>query len=514
MSTEHRISYADLRAIENSLTNLDIRLSENNKNILDIRKDVQRINKDLTKLQRDITEFISYQANQNRLGRAETRIVQIRQEIEKKFGHYDFVRRTIRGVLQANDMGVIREETIKTATEEVMLSTPNYWLAPALVALSSWICNNQELANKAMLEAIRLDNEKTSLLFTLICRRSGRKSASLKWAYRYLAAQDEEAIDRKTMIILDCFSNGLLGTDSESRISSILNSWIARLSEKPGFVDKQRQQWVKALSGHLQQVDDNTYAYLATYSPTWDVLKNLLSYAALHNTLFYYFKDILEQPVDSEGLVAELDIVLQSLVENYDEEEKPLRKEERLEVLVKEQNGDESAAKKLFKQEESTLEEKIDFTKLLTNAVLYPDLVNASISTQKIALALSKGWIIDAYRDMVVNYRMNVPLQIELKIKDYIAQTSDGANESEVIKEFLAYADGEEAQELAALADPEGEENKIKLFWILAGLGLLICFANLLIGIPVILIFGIWAFSKQKARAEQLKEGVNWDENM
>ncbi len=506
MSTEHRISYADLRAIENSLTNLDIRLSENNKNILDIRKDVQRINKDLTKLQRDITEFISYQANQNRLGRAETRIVQIRQEIEKKFGHYDFVRRTIRGVLQANDMGVIREETIKTATEEVMLSTPNYWLAPALVALSSWICNNQELANKAMLEAIRLDNEKTSLLFTLICRRSGRKSASLKWAYRYLAAQDEEAIDRKTMIILDCFSNGLLGTDSESRISSILNSWIARLSEKPGFVDKQRQQWVKALSGHLQQVDDNTYAYLATYSPTWDVLKNLLSYAALHNTLFYYFKDILEQPVDSEGLVAELDIVLQSLVENYDEEEKPLRKEERLEVLVKEQNGDESAAKKLFKQEESTLEEKIDFTKLLTNAVLYPDLVNASISTQKIALALSKGWIIDAYRDMVVNYRMNVPLQIELKIKDYIAQTSDGANESEVIKEFLAYADGEEARELAALADPEGEQDIIRIFWGLTGFGILICFVSLLIGIPVVLIFGIWAFSKQKARAERAEK--------
>ena len=506
MSTEHRISYADLRAIENSLTNLDIRLSENNKNILDIRKDVQRINKDLTKLQRDITEFISYQANQNRLGRAETRIVQIRQEIEKKFGHYDFVRRTIRGVLQANDMGVIREETIKTATEEVMLSTPNYWLAPALVALSSWICNNQELANKAMLEAIRLDNEKTSLLFTLICRRSGRKSASLKWAYRYLAAQDEEAIDRKTMIILDCFSNGLLGTDSESRISSILNSWIARLSEKPGFVDKQRQQWVKALSGHLQQVDDNTYAYLATYGPTWDVLKNLLSYAALHNTLFYYFKDILEQPVDSEGLVAELDIVLQSLVENYDEEEKPLRKEERLEVLVKEQNGDESAAKKLFKQEESTLEEKIDFTKLLTNAVLYPDLVNASISTQKIALALSKGWIIDAYRDMVVNYRMTVPLQIELKIKDYTAQTSDGSNESEVIKEFLDYADREEAQELAVLADPEGEQDIIRIFWGLTGFGILICFVNLLIGIPVVLIFGIWAFSKQKARAERAEK--------
>ena len=30
MSTEHRISYADLSAIENSLRSLDIRLDENN----------------------------------------------------------------------------------------------------------------------------------------------------------------------------------------------------------------------------------------------------------------------------------------------------------------------------------------------------------------------------------------------------------------------------------------------------------------------------------------------------
>lgn len=503
--SDHRISYADLSAIETRLSNLDIRIHENNINIVELRADVEQLQGNLTKLQNDILNFISYQANQNRLGRAETRIVQIRQELEKKFGHYDFVRRTIRGVLQATDVGVVREETIKTATEEVMLSTPNYWLASALVALSSWFSDNQELANKALKEALRLDNEKTSLLFTLICRRSGRKEASVKWAYRYLAAQDEEAIDRKTMIILDCFSNGLLGSDTESKISSILNEWISKLSEKPGFIKKQREQWRGALLGHLQEIDSSSYAYLSTYSPTWDVLEELLAYASLHNILFNYFKDILEQSVDTEGLVIELDNVLKSLVENYDDEEMPLRKEERLEVLVKEHHGDEGLAKQILKQEESALEENIDFTKLLTNAVLYPELVNASISTQKIALALSKGWIVEAYRDMVVHYRKKVPLQINLIINDYIAKTSDGANEEEVISDFLEYTHREEARGLEALADPEGEEDKIKLLWILAGVGILICFGSLLFGIPTVLIFGLWALSKQAARADRAK---------
>lgn len=69
------------------------------------------------------------------LNQAETRLVKIRQELEKKYGHYDIVRRTTTGILQADDIGIVKKDTISNATEELMISTPGYWLAPCLVAL-------------------------------------------------------------------------------------------------------------------------------------------------------------------------------------------------------------------------------------------------------------------------------------------------------------------------------------------------------------------------------------------
>jgi hypothetical protein len=80
---------------------------------------------------------------------------------------------------------------------KLMLSAPGYWLAPCLVALAAWINDESELADRAVREAIKRNDEKTSLLFALICRRADRKSASLKWTQRYLANQDEENLDHK-----------------------------------------------------------------------------------------------------------------------------------------------------------------------------------------------------------------------------------------------------------------------------------------------------------------------------
>ena len=76
------------------------------------------------KLARDFYAFVSAQVRANRLGQAETRLVKIRQELEKKYGHYDLVRRTTTGILQADDLGIVKKDTISSATEELMISTP------------------------------------------------------------------------------------------------------------------------------------------------------------------------------------------------------------------------------------------------------------------------------------------------------------------------------------------------------------------------------------------------------
>ncbi len=173
------IQPADLRKIENSLGAIHQDLQVIDNGVGTVKDNVKVVYDELGALAKEFHEFVNLQVMENRLGRAETRLVKIRQELEKKFGHYDNIRRTTVGILQANDLGIVKKDTISTASEELMLSAPNYWLAPCLVALAAWINDQPELAEKALKEGIKRNDEKTSLFFALVCRRADRKAHAL-----------------------------------------------------------------------------------------------------------------------------------------------------------------------------------------------------------------------------------------------------------------------------------------------------------------------------------------------
>lgn len=252
---ERIIHQADLREIENKLRSIHEGLQTIDARVDVANENLQIVYDEIGSLAQEFHEFVNIQQKANRLGQAETRLVKIRQEIEKKYGHYDIVRRTTTGILQADDLGIVKKETISTATEELMISTPGYWLAPCLVALAAWINDQPELAEKAVKEGIKRNDEKTSLFFALICRRANRKNACLKWTQRYLANQDEENLDRNSIIILDAFASGLLGTDTEGVISRQMNEWLSRLEEKPGFTERQTEQWSEAINLKRSELD-------------------------------------------------------------------------------------------------------------------------------------------------------------------------------------------------------------------------------------------------------------------
>ena len=166
--SDYAISYANLTYIENSLRTISNGLTTINNNIEVVDKDVHHVDgnlkvvySEIESLAQEFREFVKIQLKANAKANSQARLIQIRQEMEKRFGHYDIVRRTTTGILQADDLGIIRKETISTATEELMLSAPGYWLAPCLVALAAWISDQPELAEKAVREAIKRDDEKT-----------------------------------------------------------------------------------------------------------------------------------------------------------------------------------------------------------------------------------------------------------------------------------------------------------------------------------------------------------------
>lgn len=490
---QEAISSADLSTIEQNLDILAQRIGNVNVQVSQVDSDVTSVQQEVADLESEFRQFVQQQTLNNNLSIAETRIVKIRQEIEKNFGHYDEIRRTTLGILQANDLAIVRKETIASASESLMLSAPGYWLAPCLVALSAWINDDEELANRALDEALRRDGEKTALLFALICRRAERKQASLQWTAYYLQSQNETALDRNSIIIIDAFANGLLGVDSEGVVSKTLETWLHNLQNRPNFTQQQEAQWGKALELYRPNQLDSRYPTLEQYADNWSAAEDTLKGAYLHRNILDYFKNVFNQPVSTENVTKQLDQVLMSLVTRFDNEELKLKKQEKLNQLIIDFNGDRNRAQQNMSIEKESYNEKRDFSQLLTDAALMNGASNGSASTQKFAIALSKDWIKDAYVDLVAKNRAAVPERISFEVSGYQDSTENGENEVASIRQFQDNVEANKNDKLKQVVEKKtGIYGGIGMAII--GLLMLVTGALSLIGIILIIMGGIWAY--------------------
>ena len=445
------ISRADLSLIERSLSNLAGSIDYVNNRVDQVDDNVKIVYNEVEKLANEFREYVEMQSLANRKAEAKMNLSAIRDKLKDNFGHYDVVRRTATGILQANDLAIVKSSMLSHVTEKQMIETPNYWLTPCLVALAAWINDDKALAERALAEGIRRNDEKTSLFFGLICRRIGRENSSLKWFARYLEAQDEEKLDRKAVIVLDAFASGLLGNDTENFVYQQIQEWMSNLEAKPGFTERQLDNWKNAINSKRVPLKSGLYPYLEKYSNTWGNLQDVLEGANLNNDLYEYFKKVFEQKEETKKLKVELDKILDSLVTEFDEEELPLKREEQFEELVVRYNGSESKAHAQMALEKSVYDDYRDFMQLLTDASMNPEESKSSVATQKFATALSRNNIVTAFNDIVAQNRMNVPYDIEINIDTFNDKTQDGEDEEEVLNRFENLVEQEKQTDLSKL---------------------------------------------------------------
>lgn len=440
----------DLSEVRSELRSIDVRLQNVSSNVdavrgevANVQQNVSIVQSDVQILSKDFLDFVKVSENRYNMSLAETRLIKINQELDKKFGHYDEVRRMTTGILQATDLGIIRGETMTSLTEEVTLKAPGYWLAPSLLALTAWINDNRDVAYKALDAAIKRDDEKTSLLFALICRRANRYESSLKWLRRYIGNQEPESLDRKFIIVLDAYVNGLLGGDSEGEIYSKLAEWLAHIVDETDFVPKQRKLWGSAMESMKRPINEDEWTYSKQYSKTWPEMKASLEYVAIHGRFHKTLRGIFDTEVETDSLKAQLDGILDDLVTNYDAEEMPLREDLRLNQLIVDNDGDVDRAKKIMETEKTAFEATKDFASLLTEISMNPNLSGCSVSLQKYAISLCKDWIADAYRDMCAHNRSQIPQSIQINVDTFDSSTKDGSDEDKVLAEFDTLIDKE-----------------------------------------------------------------------
>lgn len=451
MSTERIIQAADLTFILGSLRDLKGDIRDVSGQVDMVGSDLSQTRSELARLEEAFTAFVEADLKAKELSLAETRQVKIRQELETKFGQNAIVRRQATGILQASDIQLVRQETIRNATEELMLSTPRYWLAPALVALAAWLGDNQSLAQRALAEAIRRDDEKTSLFFALIARRAGRTEANRTWMDRYFGLQNPHSLDRQTVVMVDAMANGVFSVETTHLCSRRISSWIDELSQQVGFAEAQRSQWSDALLSKTPNFDNaKRYSHLNRFSSTWEQLDDSLNDASMQGMVLQHFQDIFDGEIKTaSSVLVAVDDLLTKLVSRFDDEELPLRRQEELCRLIIEESGDKPAARRKYDLQAKSLDENIDFTQLLTNAAMHPETSHVTRATQRFATAHSRDWIIDAHSDITAKLRQKVPQKIAVEIEDWSGHTDAGENEEQLLQSLAEHLNKREEQALS-----------------------------------------------------------------
>ena len=296
-----------------------------------------------------------------------------------------------------------------------------------------------------------------------------------------------------------------------------MKEWLEHLEAKPGFVEKQREQWKQAILLKKPDLSKKAdFPYLQQYSPTWPAMAAVLSGAYLHEILYDDFEATFQQKNPTKELTAQLDDMLDELVTHFDDEELPLRKKEQLEQLVLDFHGDEAEANKHMAVQKTAFETHKNFVQLLTDASMSPELVQADAATQKFAISLSKDWILDAYRDITATNRSAVPQGITFELDGFETQTENGENEEEILAAWDNFVDRQKEEAMKGKEMTKTGEMCKTLRWVFAALAVAGFYITIIAG----LVFGalaIWAYSRYNGERTRYlaarKVAEEWESN-
>lgn len=363
-----------------------------------VRNDLRLTGDELRQLRHEFDTFVQQTMRAQNVQQSTTKVGNLKAQLDREFGHYATVRRTSVGILQAFDVGNVSNSTVTSISEELMIQSPRYWLAPALVALAAWSRDNQEMADKSVQEAFARDKNKTSLFFALVLRRQGRLTSSVRWLRHYLASLDPTNLSREFAVILEATSYDAFGPQGQKMLGDRMTTWCAELRSRGDIVDAQVRNWAGEIGMQRQQLDDSQYAALAQVSPQWPQLKRQLESASALPEVITKYEAVraFDAPLPTV-LEDMLDDILDQLVTEYDEEELPLKREVVYHEAVIEEAGNLDRARSRADELQKALEDTTDVVSLQTMAAINPAQLGVSVQTQRIAIGVG----VDDFRSAV-----------------------------------------------------------------------------------------------------------------
>lgn len=412
--------------IYETINNVDVKLDDN---FNDLKEEVNKLNIEVNNLVTSLRETtIVTEAKQN--------IMISQMEFDKRYQYRDDVRNKILGIIQSLDINVIKKSTIENLRDDSLINNHNYWLSSSLVALCSWYTNNKEMAYIALESAIKYNDQKTSLLFSLIHLYAKKYDGAIKWFDRYLELQDPLKTEGIFVLVVDLITSGVLGNEGTTKFLNKINEWTRELDKIDHIYNKQVSFWENYFSNIITNKDISISSYISDYVLEASELKDKLILSKCYSEFIQKFKNIYDKKnYDVISFEKKIEKIIGNLIYDYDYDEYELKKDIIKNKLIVNENGNVEEALKKFENNNSIiLNEVDDLYTIITNIALNETENNylLTINTRKVCLGLCKKYILTGYNNVIKKYFNNKELNFTIMIDDWTGITKNGSNEKEL----------------------------------------------------------------------------------
>ena len=410
----------NLNSVANELTGVITNVSTVNNQVTKVENQVNHLNNEVQNLVKEITQTTV-------ITNARQAIMYNNDQIEKKYGYYDKVRRTTESLIDAIEHSNISVNALINLNQDLILHNPNYWLSNALASLSSWLLDDKINCEKELHNALKKDESKTSLFFCLVNDKLGRTQTSINWLNKYLSIQNPTRLDKDFITVLDLVATGKFGDETKRIVLNKINTWFNRLNSEKELQEQQINTWIEYIRDN--QDTDIKMPYLENSTPDIARLKNNLVITSSYYNILNKLNTITNQ--DSSNKSKE--DILSNLIYEYEGTENTYQKDNLYNTLLIQCNGNREQADKLFKKQESMFEDQVNLLDLLSNIIINKESFKVSNETQKIALCFVKEYIIKALEETEKELNNN---EFRIIVDDFSTNTIDGTNKDQIYKQI------------------------------------------------------------------------------
>lgn len=412
----------EIEFVTNSVDKANNEIAEYNKKVeaeLDKSKDILKASTDMMlnsyELELEIERI--YHSFKN-MEDANKKIRALQDDLYYSFDEYRTVRRVILALLDSFNLEVVSDDVLEKSIEKKQLKSPDYWLTAACVAILYWKKDNKHGANKALKNALTLDEKNTSIFFMIFNLLMGREEAAGLWFKRYQKSYMQKSDDDTFLMLISLLSGKVsdknldaISVDIKEYLQNQLKSKEAKQSQA-SLVDYVNNYFV-----HLDVPETSYYKNLANYCLDVDKLTLILSRAKNNSAILEFINKINNFSDDDKN--SYLKNYLDHIVDVPSEKEKKLYEEIEYQEEIIKNKGNIELAKEIYEAKKKEEKSPLNLVNQMVGWIFDPKEKNISNLAIWNMFSLTKDIVIKAANAYFEDYRKLMTSERRVRINDY-----------------------------------------------------------------------------------------------